>query len=249
VANPDPSFPYAAGDIGMYGMDVATGVLKSPATQKDLMGYCNPVWVSDYNYMAVMNYRLASALGAPPPGPAVDGVLVWGRMVDDSLVLEPAFRVRAPLQLPEGGGPYRLEGIGAGGGMAFSYAFDAPEVADLPGSQRHFAFVLPAAQAANLATLRLRSPAGSVERTRPAGPQAMVAAPPPTAQATRAAPGRARLRWDAAQSPMVLVRDAATGAILSFARGGDATIATGSGRLTVQFSDGVTSGETTVKVR
>lgn len=249
VANPDPSFPYAGGDIGMYGMDVAAGILKSPSTQKDLMGYCSPVWVSDYNYMAVMNYRLASALGAPPAGPAVDGVLVWGRMTDDSLILEPAFRVQAPLQLPEGGGPYRLEGIGAGGGTAFSYAFEAPEVADLPGSQRHFAFVLPAAEAANLTAIRLHSPAGSVERTRPAGPQAMVSGPPPVAQAARAAAGRARLHWDAARSPVVLVRDAVTGAILSFARGGDATIATGSGRLTVQFSDGVTSEETTVQVR
>ncbi len=250
VASPDPSYPYAGGSIGMYGMDVAAGTVKSPSTHKDLMGYCNPAWVSDYNYMAVMNYRLASSLGAPPAaGTAVDGVLVWGRMMDDSLVLEPAFAVRAPIQLPGGSGPYRIEGIGGSGQTAFSYAFDAPEVADLPGSQRHFAFVIPASQAANLSALRLSTPWGSVQRTRPTGARATVAGTPPAAQAARATGGRARLKWDAQRSPVVLVRDATTGAILSFARGGDAVIETGASRLTVQFSDGLSSEETEIPVR
>ena len=41
--------------------------------------------------------------------------------------------------------------------------------------------------------------------------------------------------------PMVMVRNAATGSILSFARGGETRIATEAGELELVFSDGVRS--------
>jgi hypothetical protein len=57
VASPDPSFPYAGGKIGMWGLDLTTLALKNPATYADLMGYCSPGWVSDYNWSAMVTYR------------------------------------------------------------------------------------------------------------------------------------------------------------------------------------------------
>jgi hypothetical protein len=49
------------------------------------------------------------------------------------------------------------------------------------------------------------------------------------------------LRWDAAAHPMVMVRDAETGEIVSFARGGQVDVATRKRTLDVVISDRVGS--------
>jgi hypothetical protein len=51
----DPSFPYADGGIGTLGYDLVSGQLVSPATHKDFMGYCDPTWVSDYQFKRLFN--------------------------------------------------------------------------------------------------------------------------------------------------------------------------------------------------
>jgi hypothetical protein len=54
------------------------------------------------------------------------------------------------------------------------------------------------------------------------------------------AAGGASLEWDAAAYPMVMVRDARSGEVLSFARGGRATVPVG-GEVELTASDGVRS--------
>lgn len=50
---PDPRFPYQGGGIGVWGYDIFTKTLISPAKGKDIMGYCPNEWISDYNYDAL----------------------------------------------------------------------------------------------------------------------------------------------------------------------------------------------------
>jgi hypothetical protein len=55
-ANPDPQFPYSEGSIGSWGYDRIAGELIDPADgYKDLMGYCGPVWISDYVYQLLVD--------------------------------------------------------------------------------------------------------------------------------------------------------------------------------------------------
>ena len=49
------------------------------------------------------------------------------------------------------------------------------------------------------------------------------------------------VRWDARHHPMVMVRDANTGEVLSFARGGSVDVVTRSRQLDLVLSDGVQS--------
>ena len=63
VAGPDPSFPYAGGGVGVWGYSLLTKQLVNPATAKDLMGYCNPGWFSDYTYGMVFD-RVKAVNGA-----------------------------------------------------------------------------------------------------------------------------------------------------------------------------------------
>jgi hypothetical protein len=49
------------------------------------------------------------------------------------------------------------------------------------------------------------------------------------------------LRWNPATQPMIMVRDAVSGEVLSFARGGTARLSTNAGQLDLLVSDGVQS--------
>jgi hypothetical protein len=43
-------FPYAGAKIGVWGYSLVSQKLKDPAQYRDLMSYCDPQWMSDYNF-------------------------------------------------------------------------------------------------------------------------------------------------------------------------------------------------------
>lgn len=54
----DPSYPYAGGKIGQFGFSPSNNQIFSPYNYYDIMGYCQDVWISDYNYTAMMQSQL-----------------------------------------------------------------------------------------------------------------------------------------------------------------------------------------------
>lgn len=48
---PDSQFPNENGKLGVWGFGVETFSLRSPTAHFDYMSYCNPTWVSDYNWV------------------------------------------------------------------------------------------------------------------------------------------------------------------------------------------------------
>lgn len=68
----DGNFPYPGGNIGVLGMDVAALALKDPTSFKDLMGYCDNNWISDYVYKnfftrtQILGQWMASEHAGPP---------------------------------------------------------------------------------------------------------------------------------------------------------------------------------------
>ncbi|HEY8468050.1 MAG TPA: Ig-like domain-containing protein [Longimicrobiales bacterium] len=248
-SNPDPSYPYANGSIGVYGMDVATGELKRPTLHVDLMSYCTPEWISDYTFRAVLQFRESEAAVRPAFAAAREpALIVWGRMDGRTLVLEPAFEVETRPALPAAPGPYTLQGLDEAGAVLFELSFAGEALGHGPPDARHFAFAVPAslAQPQRLARLRLTGPgAPAAERVRT--PALARVSPAPTAEAVT--PRDVRVRWNAAAYPLAVVRDPATGAILSFARGGTALVQSGAAELELVFSDGVTSTRQRVAVQ
>jgi hypothetical protein len=130
------------------------------------------------------------------------------------------------------------------GQVLFSYPVQPVQaVDDVQAPELQFAAVLPVSPAVSqqVATLRFVTPAGTAVRTSPraaSGPRTLFM-PDPAVSAARPNALQAALQWDGATYPMALVRDAATGQILSFARGGQATIWTRAAALDVTFSDGI----------
>ena len=46
----DAGFPYSDGGLGVWGYHLLDGALVSPSNHRDMMGYCKPRWISDYNF-------------------------------------------------------------------------------------------------------------------------------------------------------------------------------------------------------
>jgi hypothetical protein len=50
---------YAMAGLGSWGLDFRSGKFQSPTRTKDMMSYCSPIWISDYNYGLLADRRLA----------------------------------------------------------------------------------------------------------------------------------------------------------------------------------------------
>jgi Peptidase M66 len=52
AAGADPQYPYQGAIIGTWGYNLVTQQLYGPNNFTDVMGYCQPIWVSDYTFKA-----------------------------------------------------------------------------------------------------------------------------------------------------------------------------------------------------
>ncbi len=52
-ASLDDAYPYERASIGSWGFDQRNGRLQNPMATRDLMSYCGPAWISDYNFSAL----------------------------------------------------------------------------------------------------------------------------------------------------------------------------------------------------
>jgi hypothetical protein len=240
-SGPDANYPYPTARIGVWGLDLPALSLKSPASYADLMSYCSPDWISDYTYTGVLAFRGAGP-GVQPAGPAGPGLLVWGRIRDGAVTLEPSFIVQAPARLPARPGPNQIEGLDLAGNRIFSLAFEGTVVPDLPaGEERQFAFVVPlaAAERDRLTAVRLIGNGMTALRLPFAGLRAGPA-PPPARPTARRVGTDLEVRWDPAY-PLAIIRDGATGEILAMARDGVGRVPAGNASVTVELSEGVSS--------
>ena len=247
-AGVDQSYPYAGASIGIYGVDVARLLLRSPEGHADLMSYCAPEWISDYTYEGVLEFRDAfgapSAAVAPAPEPSL---VIWGRIEGGRVVLEPSFEAVTVPSLPQAPGPFRLEGFDGGGARLFELPFAGTAVDHIDGL-RHFAFALPAelARPDVLDRLRVTGPGAAVAEVRRGELPPEIAA---EATATREAAGRVRLEWDGARHGLAVIRSARTGRILAFGRGERALLDARTDELDVTLASGVGEVRRRVVVR
>ena len=145
--NGDPAYPYPSGNIGIWGYDIALERLMDRTALRDVMSYCNPVWISDYHFTKATVHRLDGDggvdLGGSPAARAAERdemLVVWGSVRNGRLRLDPAFVLDGPPALPEADGPYRVEGLDRDGGTEFSLSFSP---APLEHGGGGFVFLVP----------------------------------------------------------------------------------------------------------
>ena len=123
----DPAYPQAEGRLGVWGYDFRSGQLVDPLETYDLMGYCDPIWVSDYHFNIALRHRLADEGRPGAPEPAL--ILSGGTDQHGRPFLNPAFVADAPATPPDEAGDYTVTGRGASGRELFSVRFAMSEVA------------------------------------------------------------------------------------------------------------------------
>ena len=138
----DPAFPHAGGVSGAWGYDLERRELVDPSVP-DLMGYCEPNWISDYFFTHAAQFRRYYERAGARAAARTRTLLLWGGIEPDgSPFLEPSFVVDAPVARPAAGGDFELSGTAGDGRVLFSTSFEMPEVAHGDGGSR-FAFALP----------------------------------------------------------------------------------------------------------
>ncbi|MCC6554379.1 MAG: hypothetical protein IT372_15465 [Polyangiaceae bacterium] len=79
----DQSYPYSGGKIGTWGYNILSHQLFSPTNTTDVMGYCQPIWISDYNFRALFS-RIQGVDGANVIIPPELFDLTWERVQIDA---------------------------------------------------------------------------------------------------------------------------------------------------------------------
>lgn len=263
--NTDANYPYSGGVIGNVGFNQGTGALVA-ATATDIMGYCSTQWISDYTWLNVMNYR--------GPAPAVAGLMtgpqpvlmVWGRVLNGVVTLEPAVRMVTRPVVADRPGRYRLELRDKLGRTMTGFTF-TPDDIDHNGEAQAFAFAVPldATTEARLVSVAVVGGAnGTVEQTASPAMAAMMAGGEPTPvitsddgssqvtdpSATLVRSGSAnRVTWDNAAWPAAMVRDAATGQVLAYLRKSGDEFVPRAGSVRITFTNGIRSATREYPVR
>jgi hypothetical protein len=172
--------------------------------------------------------------------------------VNGQVILEPTYELVARPSLPTAAGRHRLELTGDSGESLLSLSFDGEHIADSPTNDETFAFVVPVDMLRGRALARLRVASGvrSQESREPSvSRRPLVRDASDLPRVSRASRNAVRISWSDASVQGVLIRDARTGDILSFARGGSAIVQTTATDLELTISNGVRSERHRVVVR
>ncbi len=243
-AGVDPNYPYPNARLGHPGYDYVDQRMMAPNLFFDLMSYCQPWWISDYNFQLMLNWRLAAepmavAMMAADPRP---GLLLWGRVGPRGMFLEPALPVNVAPFLPAVEGPYRIRGLDEEGRELFSFRFQPDEVADGPEpGEMGFAWVLPLDEEVRdrLVRLELEGPEG-VQSQLSRGSVGPDVAPgmglaPGTVQVHR---GEA-VEWDTRVFSSAWVRNPASGQVVGMVETGSLDLSLWPHDVEVILTDGI----------
>jgi hypothetical protein len=246
-ANVDAAFPHLNGIAGEVGYDILLNTLAN-ADAADYMSYCSPRWTSDYTYDLILDWRRGDPLAVWPgsmaakaPVAPLDGLLIWGRMNRAGAELYPSFRLSTLPSLPTESGPNVVRGLSADGREVFRLNFAGTQLGHGPDhSEQHFNFFVPLSPADidAVARIELVTGSGGAELSTAIGASKN---DNPAVRARPGSRGRVRVQWDATRAPMIMVRDASTGYVVAFGRGGDAEIDLG-GRSLAGYEVLVSSG-------
>ena len=176
------------------------------------MGYCSPNWVSDYHFLKAMRHRLETEAAPSDPAPAERTLMLWGSASGEEVLLEPAFVVDAVPEVPSGGGPWRLTGLGPGGERLFDFRFTPKATGHGRGANFHFNVPYDPERDGALESVVLSGPGGEFTLDR---------------SSTR---------------PMAIVRDRATGRVRAILRDWTGGVARATGDVEVMVSEGLPGG-------
>lgn len=158
----DPNFPHGNAFIGVVGYDGENNQLMSPTGNRDLMSYCGPRWISDYNYERVFVWRDTGPMGRGGPGNqsallaaavsnaggAMRQILVSAVAGSDAIHLEPILHVQTAPSVEPAAPSHRIRGWDRSGRLLFDRGTVGVEVAHAPDPEEvHIGSVITLSEA------------------------------------------------------------------------------------------------------
>ena len=140
-SNPDPSYPYPNADIGQYGFDIPGFNVVSP-TYKDMMSYCGPYWISDYNYIKLYNDQRAYG-DLQPLLVQEQGLLVRLDLSSPDAEIQPTYKIDAPFTILPVESDVSAEYVDSSGKVIARFPMPVFESVDA-GTHRYTSAILPA---------------------------------------------------------------------------------------------------------
>ena len=158
----DSNYPDSDGSIGAWGYDFRSRELISPS-RPDVMSYCEPEWIGYYSFNKALRWRQSKDVRLAAAPTTTLGLMLWGHVTaSGDLVLEPAFAVEAPPDVPQSSGPYLLTGQSVNGSVLFNVSFDMNAFGDVGGGGFNFILPIRADWPARLDEITLSGPEGVV---------------------------------------------------------------------------------------
>ena len=209
VGDPDPDFPYPAGNIGSWGFDSRVGELRPPDSP-EFMGYCGEreKWISGFYHSQALGWRLRWNEPRTPPAARTRSLMVWGGVQPDGvLTLEPAFVLDAVPTRHIRPGPYMVTGRDSRDTELFSHPLAMGSLAHGGGA---FALMIPVQPEweTKLDRIGLVGPEGRTQVRRDGATASVLLTDPATGQI------RGFLRRGAQIAVAASVRDEVLGALL-----------------------------------
>jgi hypothetical protein len=232
----DPNYPVSTAHLDVQGYDPTQSRLISAAQTYDIMSYCDPVWVSQYNYKGAQSFLESRPISPTTSLISLPRITVAGQLQHGHLTLQPITLIEGPADPELEPGEYTLTLYGE---RTVSVPFAMNRVADgLDDAQ--FSLLVPAVPGLYAVTVSL---GGKTLAARVAGkPQ------PPQRPEARTVPGGIELTWDAAAFPYASVSHLGPSGhttLSLWAEGGKAFVSTAGlddgGAFEVSLSDGVQS--------
>jgi hypothetical protein len=247
VAGPDPLAP-ANGYLGTWGLDIATQVVKDPQLNRDLMGYCQPQWISQYTYTALQRAMGLDQAAFTAGVASTNAILVSGMILPNgTAALDPFLEI---MDVPEQAdpGPYTLTLYNAQHTVITTVPFQATSPTDGDGGDGLLSFCfdvdLTPAQEVAVASATVTGPGVAA----PAAQLSRAAAFVPRDPVAVTWRGGVHLGWDQGVYPEVMVRDPRSGDIIATARTGEVDLDTDAPVLELVMLDGIHTVVRSVKV-
>ncbi len=135
VSSSDANYPYPNASIGKVGLDLSTGTVYTPDSNKDIMSYCTPKWISDYTYKALYNSQILNGAeldmdtGDQPSRPLLRKLLFRARVAPEGVQFFPAYTLLTTASTESSPSPYTIQLVNAQGDVLLEKPVPAYEIA------------------------------------------------------------------------------------------------------------------------
>ena len=231
AGNTDRNYPHVGGRIGGYGWNAMTGVIVDTVLT-DIMGYCSSQWISDYTWNGSLQFRGFRTANAEAVTVTEDIIQVTGRILNDSVVVDPTFRYTAESTVEDVPSRFRIKLFDRDNGLVSDVPVVPTEIDH--GTELHFGLRIPLDKATQLDRLEIHFDDRVIARVHDT--------PQPTDMVTALKVGEDiyRINWSG-NWKSALVIDILTGQALGTLRSSGDVILSNNGSVVVILSGGLTN--------